>query len=82
VCRRAGGGRRLASTRIEGNDRRDRFGLEKLIDAVRIEATIIDSSPHGDRHGMGRTGFQEAVQTGRPHREVRHMARGDHDMDG
>src|SRR5262249_17814819 len=76
--RRGAGGRRvLTPPRIQGNDGRDGFGLEKLIDAVRIEATIVDDRTHSDRQGVGGTGLKKAVQTGRSHGEVRDMARGD-----
>src|SRR6516165_2255608 len=61
VCRRAGGCRMLASTRIEGNDGGDGFGLEKVIDAIRVEATVVDDGAHRDRHHVGGAELEEAV---------------------
>jgi hypothetical protein len=63
----------IAPARIEGNDGRDGFGVEKLVDPVRIEATIVDGGPDADGQGVGRTGLEEAVETRRPHGEVRDM---------
>ena len=75
----ARGSRMLTPAGIEGNDGRDGFGLEKVVDAVRIEATIVDDGPHGDGQCVGGTGLEEAVQTGWPHGEIRDMARGEPD---
>jgi len=47
VGRGACGGRMLPPTGIEGDDGGDGFGLDKLIDAVGIEATVIDDCAHG-----------------------------------
>src|SRR5215510_6995467 len=49
---RAGGGRMLASAGIEGNDGGNGFGLEKVIDTIRVEATVVDDSAHCDRQRM------------------------------
>lgn len=70
----------LAPARIEGNDGCDGFRVEKLIDPMRIEATIVHGSPDGNGQGVGRTGLEEAVETRRPHGEVRDMARCEHEM--
>jgi hypothetical protein len=70
----------LASAGMEGNDRGDGFGLEKLVDPMGIEATVVHASAHRDRYIVSRAGLQETVQTARAHREVGHMARGDHNM--
>ena len=72
----------LASTRIEGKDGGDGFGLEKLGEPMRIQATVIDGGADGDRHGMCGTGLEEAIQTGRPQREVGHLAWGNVDVYG
>jgi hypothetical protein len=70
----------IAPARIEGNDGRDGFRFEKLVDPVRIEATIVHGGPDGDGQGVGRTGLEEAVETRRPQGEVRDMARCEHEM--
>ena len=75
VGRGARGGRMSAPTGIEGNDGRDGFGVEKMVNPVRIEATIVDGGPDGDGQGVGRTGLEEAVETRGTHGEVRDMAR-------
>jgi hypothetical protein len=80
VGRSAGGGRVIATTGIEGNDGCDGFGLEKMGDPMRIEATVIDGGPDGDGQGVGRTGFEEAVETQGTHGEVRDMARFQQEM--
>jgi hypothetical protein len=54
--------------------------LEKLGDPVRLEATIVHGGPDGDGQGVGRTGLEEAVETRRPHSEVRDMARFEQEM--
>jgi hypothetical protein len=70
----------LAPAGIEGNDGRDRFRVEKLVDPVGIEATIVHGGPDGDGQGVGRTGLEEAVETRRPHGAVRDMARFEQEM--
>jgi len=80
VGRSAGGGRVIALTGMEGNDGCDGFGLEKMVDPMRIEATIIDGGPDGDGQGVGRTGFEEAVETQGTHGAVRAMARFQQEM--
>jgi hypothetical protein len=72
----------LASAGIEGNDGGDGFSLEKVIDTIRVEATVVDDSAHRDRQRMGGAGLQEAVETGRPHGEVSDVGGSQPDMDG
>lgn len=76
------GPRVVAPTRIEGNDGRDGVGLEKLGDAVGIEATVVDDRTHGDRQGVGGTGLEELVETGRSHGKIGDMAWGNPDLYG
>jgi hypothetical protein len=70
----------IAPAGIESKDGRHGFRLEKMGDPVRIEATIVNGGPDGDGQGMGRTGLEEAVETRRPHGEVRDMARFEPEM--
>jgi hypothetical protein len=46
--RGAGGSRVLAPPRLQGHNRRAGFGLEKLVEAMGIEATVIDDRAHGE----------------------------------
>jgi hypothetical protein len=80
VGRCARGGRMIALARMEGNDGRDGFRVEKLVAPVRIEAPIVHGGPDSDGQGVGRTGLEEAVETRRPHGAVRAMARGEQEM--
>jgi hypothetical protein len=47
--------------RVQGNDRRNGFGLEEVIDAIRVEATVVDDGAHRDRQRVGGAGLEEAV---------------------
>jgi hypothetical protein len=70
----------IAPTGMEGNDGRDGWGVEKMVEPVRIEATIVDGGPDGDRQGVGRTGLEEAVETRGTQGEVRAMTRCEQEM--
>jgi hypothetical protein len=65
-----GGGGVFATARLERDDGGDGFGREKLGEAIRVEATVIDDGAHRDGHRVGGTGLEEAIYTGRPQREV------------
>lgn len=82
VGRRARGCRVFAPAGIEGNDRRDGFCLDKVVNAMGIEPAVIDHRADRDWQRMRSTGFEEAVQTGRPQGEVGDMGRSQPDMEG
>jgi len=60
----------FAPAGIEGNDRRDDFRLHTVVNAVGIEPAVRDHRANRDEERMRRTGFEKAIQTGRPHGEV------------
>jgi hypothetical protein len=57
----ARGCRVLPPARVQGDDRRDGFGLEKVIDAIRVEATVVDDGAHRDGPRVGGADLEEAV---------------------
>lgn len=57
----ARGCRVLPPARVQGDDRRNGFGLEKVIDALGVEATVVDDGAHRDGQRVGGAGLEEAV---------------------
>lgn len=76
----ARGCRVLPPTRVQGDDRRNGFGLYKVVDTIGIQAAVIDHSAYGYREGVGGAGLQHAIQAARAHGEIRHMAGSEHDL--
>jgi hypothetical protein len=80
--RGAGGHWGVPPAGIEGDDGCEGFGLEELGDAIRVEATVVDDGAHRDGQRRGGAGLEDAVSTGRPHREVGAVGWGKINVDG
>lgn len=76
------GSRVLPATGIQGDDGGDDFGLHKLVDAERIQPTVVHDGPHRNRQGMRLTGLEKAVQADWAHGEVGDMGGSEPDVDG
>jgi len=70
----------LPPARMQGDDRCDGLGWDNPIDAVGIEATVVDHRAHRDWEGVRRAGLQETIQTRGAHGTVSDMTRGEADV--
>jgi hypothetical protein len=70
----------LVPADIEGNHRCNGFRLDKVVDAIGIESTVVDDCAHGDRQVVGGAGFQKAILTGGAYDEVGDLAWGEADV--
>ena len=61
LCRGTGGRRMRTSAGMERDDGRDGFRLEKLGEAIGVEAPIVDNSAHRDGQRVGGAGLEEAL---------------------